>query len=275
MPLANVVNSMETFQTIILALIQGMTEFLPISSSAHLILPNQVLGWPDQGLAFDVAVHFGSLIAVLVYFRKDVWQLIVDGLGGFKTGQFSDEGRLAWLIVLATIPAGLAGLIFKDFIETHLRSSAVIAATTIIFGALLWWSDVHGARRDELGKLDWKKALMIGAAQVLALIPGTSRSGITMTAGLMLGMKREAAARFSFLMSIPVITLSALLLTLDLLDTDVVPWGNIILGVVLSGISAYLCIHFFLQFISRIGMGPFAIYRFLLGGALIWLILSS
>lgn len=266
---------METFQTIILALIQGMTEFLPISSSAHLILPNQVLGWPDQGLAFDVAVHFGSLVAVLVYFRKDVWQLIVDGLGGFKTGRFTDEGRLAWLIVLATIPAGLVGLIFKDFIETHLRSSAVIAATTILFGILLWWADVHGSRRDDLGKLDWKKALMIGAAQALALIPGTSRSGITMTAGLMLGMKREAAARFSFLMSIPVITLSALLLTLELLDTQRVPWGSIVLGTVLSGISAYLCIHFFLQFISRIGMAPFAIYRLLLGGALIWFILAG
>ncbi|MBB5210005.1 undecaprenyl-diphosphate phosphatase [Microbulbifer hydrolyticus] len=266
---------METFQIIFLALIQGVTEFLPISSSAHLILPNQVLGWPDQGLAFDVAVHFGSLIAVLVYFRKDVWHLIVDGLGGFKTGNFSDEGRLAWLIVLATIPAGLAGLAFKDFIETHLRSSAVIAATTIVFGALLWWADVRGERKHDLGKLNWKKALMIGAAQAIALIPGTSRSGITMTAGLMLGMKREAAARFSFLMSIPVIALSALLLTLELLETGSVPWGSIFSGVVLSGISAYLCIHFFLQFISRIGMAPFAIYRFLLGGALIWLLLAN
>ena len=266
---------METFQIVILALIQGITEFLPISSSAHLILPHQVLGWPDQGLAFDVAVHFGSLIAVLVYFRKDVWQLICDGLGGFKAGQFSEEGRLAWLIVLATIPAGLVGLAFKGFIEEHLRSSAVIATTTIAFGLLLWWADARGERRDDIGKLNWKKALMIGAAQALALIPGTSRSGITMTAGLMLGMKREAAARFSFLMSIPVIALSALLLTLELLDTHSVPWGSIFLGVILSGISAYLCIHFFLQFISRIGMAPFAIYRLLLGGALIWLIFSS
>ncbi|WOX06043.1 undecaprenyl-diphosphate phosphatase [Microbulbifer pacificus] len=266
---------MDHIHTVILALIQGVTEFLPISSSAHLILPNQVLGWPDQGLAFDVAVHFGSLMAVLLYFRKEVWQLICDGLGGFKTGQFTDEGRLAWLIVLATIPAGLAGLVFKDFIETHLRSSAVIATTTIVFGLLLWWSDVYGKRRDDIGKLDWKKALMIGVAQAVALIPGTSRSGITMTAGLMLGMKREAAARFSFLMSIPVIALSALLLTFELLDTESVPWDSIFLGVVLSGISAYLCIHYFMQFISRTGMAPFAIYRLLLGGALIWLILTQ
>lgn len=263
---------MEIFQIIFLSLIQGVTEFLPISSSAHLILPNQVLGWPDQGLAFDVAVHFGSLIAVLTYFRKDVWSLICDGLGGFRSGQFTDDGRLAWLIVLATIPAGLVGLIFKDFIEENFRSSAVIATTTILFGALLWWADVQGERREGLAQLNWKKALMIGAAQAIALIPGTSRSGITMTAGLMLGMKREAAARFSFLMSIPVITLSALLLTLELLETHAVDWTSIFWGVALSGISAYLCIHFFLQFISRIGMAPFAIYRFILGAALILLI---
>ncbi|MFD1216290.1 undecaprenyl-diphosphate phosphatase [Microbulbifer celer] len=263
---------MEIFQIIILSLIQGITEFLPISSSAHLILPHQVLGWSDQGLAFDVAVHFGSLLAVVTYFRKDVWSLICDGLGGFRSGQFSDDGRLAWLIVLATIPAGLVGLTFKGFIETHLRSSAVIATTTILFGALLWWADVRGTRREGLAQLTWKKALMIGAAQALALIPGTSRSGITMTAGLMLGMKREAAARFSFLMSIPVIALSALLLTLELLEAPAVDWSSILLGVVLSGISAYLCIHFFLQFISRIGMAPFAIYRFILGGALFLMI---
>ena len=263
---------MEFFQIVVLALIQGLTEFLPISSSAHLILPSEVLGWPDQGLAFDVAVHLGSLIAVVVYFRHDVWALIRDGLGGIKTGNFTDEGRLAWLIVLATIPAGLAGLIFQDFIETKLRSAAVIAATTIGFGVLLWWADARGERRETLAQLNWKKALAIGAAQALALIPGTSRSGITMTAGLMLGMKREDAARFSFLMSIPVIALSALLLTAEMMKQEAVNWGDILLGTLLSGISAYLCIHFFLQFISRIGMAPFAIYRLLLGAALIWMI---
>ena len=263
---------MEIFQIVILALIQGLTEFLPISSSAHLILPKEVLGWPDQGLAFDVAVHFGSLIAVVFYFRREVWALLRDGIGGFASDRFTDDGRLAWLIVLATIPVGLVGLIFKDFIETHLRSAAVIAATTIGFGLLLWWADVRAVRTQALAQLNWKKALFIGAAQVLALIPGTSRSGITMTAGLMLGMKREAAAHFSFLMSIPVIALSAILLTLELLSLEVVPWNDILLGTVLSGISAYLCIRFFLQFISRIGMAPFAIYRLILGAALIWMI---
>ncbi|WP_299944833.1 undecaprenyl-diphosphate phosphatase [uncultured Microbulbifer sp.] len=263
---------MEIFQIVVLALMQGLTEFLPISSSAHLILPAELLGWRDQGLAFDVAVHFGSLIAVVFYFRKDIRLLIKDGLGGFTDGRFTAEGRLAWLLVLATIPAGLAALVFEDFIATNLRSATVIATTMIGFGLLLWWADVRGARRDSLAQLNWKKALLIGLAQAVALIPGTSRSGITMTAGLMLGMKREAAARFSFLMSIPVITLSGLWLVMDLLTLDTVPWGDILLGTVLSGISAYVCIHFFLQLISRIGMAPFAIYRLVLGAFLFWMI---
>ncbi|MDP5208729.1 undecaprenyl-diphosphate phosphatase [Microbulbifer sp. 2205BS26-8] len=263
---------MEIFQIVVLALMQGLTEFLPISSSAHLILPAELLGWRDQGLAFDVAVHLGSLIAVVFYFRRDIRLLIRDGLGGFIDGHFTAEGRLAWLLVLATIPAGLAALVFDDFIATNLRSATVIAAAMIGFGILLWWADVRGARRNSLAQLNWKKALLIGMAQAIALIPGTSRSGITMTAGLMLGMKREAAARFSFLMSIPVITLSGLWLAMDLLALDTMPWRDILLGAVLSGISAYLCIHFFLKLISRIGMAPFAIYRLALGALLLWVI---
>ncbi|WP_346836821.1 undecaprenyl-diphosphate phosphatase [Microbulbifer sp. SAOS-129_SWC] len=266
---------MDILHIIALAIIQGLTEFLPISSSAHLILPNQVLGWPDQGLAFDVAVHFGTLLAVIAYFRKDVWALIRDGLAGFGSGKFTDDGRLAWLIVLATIPAGLAGLAFQGFIETTLRSAAVIASTTIIFGVVLWWADARSVHTHTLAQLNWKRALAIGAAQALALIPGTSRSGITMTAGLMLGMERKDAARFSFLMSIPIIALSALLLIIELLEqSQPVHWHDLFLGTVLSGISAFVCIHYFLQFINRIGMAPFAIYRLLLGAALFWMILG-
>lgn len=264
---------METIQIVVLALIQGITEFLPISSSAHLILPKEVLGWPDQGLAFDVAVHFGSLIAVVSYFRQDIVNLVRDGLGAAFGGKVTDDGRLAWQIVLATIPAGLVGLFFKDFIEENTRSALVIAVTTVVFGLLLWWADVNGARVLPIEKTTWKMALLIGVFQALALIPGTSRSGITMTAGLLLGMQRDAAARFSFLMSIPIITLGALLLGLELLELPAVPWKEILLGTVLSGISAYLCIHFFLSFINRIGMLPFVIYRLVLGAALFALIL--
>lgn len=261
---------MDILHVIVLALIQGITEFLPISSSAHLILPKELLGWPDQGLAFDVAVHVGTLAAVLVYFRKDFvglvsgWCLSVAGKGT------NDDGKLAWLIALATIPAALFGLLMDDIIETHLRSISVIAATTIIFGALLWWAD---RKADEakltLVNLTIIAALIIGVAQAFALIPGTSRSGITITAALFLGFSRVEAARFSFLLSIPIILMSGGYKGLGLIGQASVDWVSIGLGIVLSGISAYLCIHYFLSFINRLSMLPFVIYRFVLGAILI------
>src|SRR5690606_31803691 len=148
-------------EAILLALIQGLTEFLPISSSAHLILPSQVLGWADQGLAFDVAVHVGTLLAVMIYFRHDVSRLLTGWLVSLK-GQHSEQSRLAWLIVLATVPAGLCGVLFNDFIETHLRSTAVIASTTILFGLLLWYADRATARERTLAQMTLYAALVIG-----------------------------------------------------------------------------------------------------------------
>ena len=193
---------MDLIQVIVLALIQGLTEFLPISSSAHLILPKEILGWPDQGVAFDVAVHVGTLTAVMIYFREEVGKLI---LGWCKsvTGQGTDEfGRLAWFIGLATIPAGLTGLILGDLIETHLRSILVIACTTILFGLLLAYADKSATQNKTLKDMSIGLAVAIGCAQAIALIPGTSRSGITITMALILGLTRTDAARFSFLMSI-------------------------------------------------------------------------
>lgn len=199
---------MDTVQVVFLAIIQGLTEFLPISSSAHLILPSALLGWEDQGLAFDVAVHVGSLLAVLTYFRKDIRLLIVCWCRSLTGGQQTPESRLGWQIILATIPAGLAGLFLGDLIELHLRSIAVIAFTTIVFGILLGLSDKFSLRAKNLHQFTWRSALIVGCAQALALIPGTSRSGITITAALALGFDRIAAARFSFLLAIPVIVLS-------------------------------------------------------------------
>ena len=167
---------MDMVQAVWLAIIQGLTEFLPISSSAHLILPAQILGWPDQGLAFDVAVHVGSFVAVVIYFRHDLQQLI---MAWFKSlpvkAAGTPESRLAWCIILATIPAGLAGLLLGDFIEANLRSMAVIAVTTIGFGLLLGWADTRQRGVKTVDQLSWKSALVVGAAQALALIPGTSR----------------------------------------------------------------------------------------------------
>lgn len=265
---------MEWFQIVILALVQGITEFLPISSSAHLILPKEVLGWPDQGLAFDVAVHFGSLIAVLIYFRRDVGSMIWDWSHHVMGRGATDNSRLAWWIILATIPAGLAGLLFKDWIEDNLRSSLVIATTTIVFGLLLAYADKYSRHTKKLVEMSAAAALIIGIAQAMALVPGTSRSGITMTAALLLGFCRSDAARFSFFMSIPIIVLGAALQTWELIQVGGAVWLDILAGTLLSAISAYACIHFFLKFIERIGMMPFVIYRLLLGAlllAMIWL----
>ncbi|GAA5316168.1 MAG: undecaprenyl-diphosphate phosphatase [Candidatus Pelagadaptatus aseana] len=253
---------MDHIQTIILALIQGLTEFLPISSSAHLILPSQVLGWPDQGLAFDVAVHVGSLLAVVIYFRRDIATLLCAWIDSLK-GRYSRESRLGWFIIWATAPACFAGLLFHDFIEANLRSAAVIAATTLIFGVMLGWADRRTGTTD-LNDITLKQALLIGVAQALALIPGTSRSGITITAALMMGFSRQAAARFSFLLSIPIIALSGSYKGLQLLSQDNIEWQPVLLGVVVSFVSAIACIHLFLKWIDRIGMVPFVIYRIIL-----------
>ncbi|MDG6777226.1 undecaprenyl-diphosphate phosphatase [Thiomicrorhabdus sp. zzn3] len=264
--------TLDWIQITFLALIQGLTEFLPISSSGHLILMPHLFGWPDQGLAFDVAVHIGTLSAVLFYFRHDIWLMTRDWSTSLITRQPTSNSRLAWWVIFATLPAIGFGLLINNGLEEQLRDPLIIAATTIGFGVLLWWSDVKGKRiRDEYS-LSFKDIAIIGGAQALALIPGTSRSGITITAALMLGLTREAAARFSFLLSIPVILGAGLLKTRDLMEsTDPVQWQALIGGTLLSAVSAYIVIALFLKWINRIGMAPFAWYRFALGGLLIYL----
>lgn len=263
---------MDLLQITILALIQGLTEFLPISSSGHLILAPILFDWKDQGLAFDVAVHIGTLAAVVFYFRQDIVNLFKAWLGSFQ-GQYSAESRLAWGVIIATIPAVVAGLLLRDFIEMYLRSGEVIAWATIGFGILLGFADWSGKRERDEYSLTWKDILVIGFAQALALIPGTSRSGITMTAGLMLGLTRQAAARFSFLLSIPLILASGLYESKKLIESpQPTDWTALILGAVIAAMSAYLCIHFFLRLLERIGMMPFVVYRLLLGVFLLFIL---
>ncbi|MFC1502746.1 undecaprenyl-diphosphate phosphatase [Pseudomonadota bacterium] len=267
---------MSHFEAFMLALIQGLTEFLPISSSAHLILPSEVLGWSDQGLAFDVAVHVGTLAAVILYFRKEVVTLLSAWVGSIFKGHRSAEAKLAWMIVLATIPACIFGLFMKDIIELYLRSAWVIACTTIAFGLLLWWADKRATQQDDEYQADWKRSLFIGFSQAAAMIPGTSRSGATMTAALHLGFTREAAARFSFLMSIPIILLAGGYLGMKLVTSgEAVDLGALNIGIAVSFISAYACIHVFLKLVTRLGMMPFVIYRLLLGGGLIAFLLTQ
>ena len=265
---------MEPLNILLLSLVQGLTEFLPVSSSAHLILVPVIFGFEDQGLAFDVAVHLGSLLAVIGYFRHEVLLILNDFFRSLTPdGARTENSRMAWMIILATIPIVIVGATFKSLVENDLRSTLVIATTTILFGLLLYWFDIRGGKiRDEYS-VRWKDALIIGLFQTLAIIPGTSRSGITMTAGLMLGLTRKAASRFSFLLAIPTILMSGALVTLDLVQADSpVNWNELLLGAALSFASAYLCIHYFLKLIERMGMLPFVIYRLLLGGVLILLL---
>lgn len=262
---------MSPVEALVLALVQGLTEFLPVSSSAHLILAPHFFGWGDQGRAFDVAVHVGTLIAVVHYFRREVFDMTRASLAGIKTRQWEGDALLALQVAAATIPAGLAGLALGQVIEVDLRDPAVIALATVAFGLLLLWAD-----RMERGglseyNLPWRYVWVIGGAQALALIPGTSRSGITMTAALMMGLTRQAAARFSFLLSIPVITLAGGHEAFSLMnDSETVPWSALLIGVVASGVAAWLTIHWFLKLLDRVGFLPFVLYRLGLGTYLYW-----
>ncbi len=258
---------MDYLQIIILALIQGITEFLPISSSAHLILPPILLGWPDQGLAFDIAVHVGSLAAVMLYFRRDLAGYAASGAAALTTRQFDERtGELA-KIAVATLPVVVAGVLGKDLVEHQLRSLLVIAATTIGFGLLLGYADTRHGNRETVS---WQDALVIGGMQMLALIPGTSRSGITITAALLLGLSRVCAARFSFLLSIPTIAGAGLLATAELIGgAGPVDWPALAAGSLLSGLAAYACISAFIALVERTGMLPYVIYRLVLGAVLL------
>ena len=229
---------MDFFQIIVLALVQGMTEFLPVSSSAHLILVPIVTSWSDQGLAFDVAVHVGTLSAVVLYFRRQLISMARSWSASLVGRGFDEDARLAWAVLFATIPVGLAGLLFKDFIEASLRSPFVIATATLVFALLLWWADAKGRGQRSEYRIGWKDVLLIGVAQAFALIPGTSRSGVTMTAALE---------------------------TIDYLEhANIGDMQPLLIGALLSGVSAYFCIHYFLKLLERIGMMPFVIYRILL-----------
>ena len=261
---------MTLLQIIVLSLVQGLTEFLPVSSSAHLILGSHVLGWPDQGLVFDVATHLGTLLAVLVYFRRDLAQMVTPWLKPVA----GDEGarKLGLTLLLASIPAIVAGSLLHGWVESSLREIRVIAFTTITFGLPLWWADARFAQSRVIKDMNLKFGLLIGFAQMLALVPGTSRSGITITAGRILGFNADAAARFSFLLSIPVIAAAGGYgLSRMLFNDTSINWLQFCLAVAASALAGWACIAAFLALLQRIGLLPFVVYRLALGVVLLWL----
>ncbi|MDX2429164.1 MAG: undecaprenyl-diphosphate phosphatase [Xanthomonadales bacterium] len=260
---------MTLIQIIVLSLVQGLTEFLPVSSSAHLILGSKVFSWPDQGLVFDVATHLGTLLAVLVYFRNDLREMLASW---FVAGKGNEDSRkLGLILVVASIPAIVAGGLLHVWVESSLRDVRVVAVSTIGFGLLLWWADARFAHKKQLAEINLKSGLLIGLAQMLALVPGTSRSGITITMGRMLGFNADSAARFSFLLSIPIIAAAGAYGVLRMLMHDAsIDWLQFSLAILLSALAGWLCIAAFLALLQRVGLLPFVFYRLALGVALLW-----
>lgn len=264
---------MTWLQIIVLAVVQGVTEFLPISSSGHLILVPGFAGWTDQGLPFDVAVHFGSLGAVCIFFRNDIAGLI-HGTRDVLAGRSETlQARMAWCIGLGTIPAAIAGLLLAGWIAANLRSPMFVVVTLAGYGALMALADRFAPRDRNISSIRIRDALIIGTAQALSLVPGTSRSGITITAGRLLGFGRQDAARFSFLLSAPVILLATMYQVVKLVTGDLpVPWDNLAVAALVSGIVAYLSIDFFMRFVSALGLLPFAIYRLILASVILYVL---
>ena len=260
---------MPLYQTIILAIVQGLTEFLPVSSSAHLAVIPKILGWEDPGLDFDIALHVGTLAAILIYFWRDWVQVIANGLGlSYRDTQPGEhDRRLLWFLVAATIPGALVGAAFNKYAETTLRNFYVIGTAMIVLGLIMWIADRVGQEKTAFDSMSWTDAISIGIAQALAIIPGVSRSGSTISMGRFRHLDREAATRFSFLLSAPIIAGSALKDVLDLrkhpLPPDMrLPW---IVGILVSGIVGIFVIGFFLKYLRHHTLSFFVWYRVAFG----------
>ncbi len=267
---------MDLVQVVILALVQAFTEFLPISSSAHLVLVRWVLGWQDPGLFFDVALHFGTLLALTSHFLP-TWcrilglaagkRILEPGPGHSDRDLFANP-RLLWFLVAATIPAAVAGLSLQDVVESHLRSPLVIGSMLVVVGCVIWWADRRGQLEKGLDSLSFAGAMLIGCAQAVALVPGTSRAGITIAAGLFLGLKRRTAARFSFLLAMPVVLGAAFKTGFDTVEGGMptsTEYVSLAIGVAVSAVAGYAVIALFLRYLQSATMAPFVYYRWAVG----------
>ncbi len=273
---------MPLFQAIVLAIVQGLTEFLPVSSTAHLILFPWLFGWPEPGLAFDVALHAGTLIAVLAYFLRSWIELTLCGLGFHyprRAGleEVQQNQRMFWYLVAATIPAGVVGFLFEHKIEEHLRKPLPIAGAMIVVGLLMWWVERSASLERRLDQAGFGDAITVGTAQAVALFPGVSRSGITIIAGLLRGMTRETAARFSFLLSTPVIAGAAAkevpkLLKMQHAGGLDLPLSTLLLSIATSAVVGFLVIAFFLRYLQTRTLKFFIVYRILFGIVILLLV---
>lgn len=264
---------MTATQGLLLGLIQGLTEFLPVSSSGHLILVPRLLGWPDQGLAFDAVIHLGTLIALVAYFKEELWQITVGLVKAERGGR-----RLLGLLVVGTIPAGIVGALAGEAIEAHLRRPAVVAGSLIGWALIMWIVDYSTSRGGQkvtrVTEVNWRQSLLVGVAQAIALVPGTSRSGVTITAGQMSRMGRAMAARFSFLLGIPITAAAGSVKALELLRHGA-PAGEtapLLLGLVAAAASGFAAVWFLVQYLQGHSLTLFVIYRLILGGIILLLL---
>ena len=263
---------MSTLEAIVLGLVQGLTEFLPISSTGHILFVPALAGWPDPGAAFSAVIQLGTMAAVLVYFRADLWRMALAFLKSF-TGDRplwkseDSDGRIGWYIVLGTIPIAIIGIVFKDQIENNVRTLSLVAIVMILFSFVLMAADLKGAQDRDVKELTLKDGIIIGLFQALALIPGVSRSGSTISGGLFLGLNRESATRYSFLLSVPAVVLSGLFELRNIGDSTgaSVGIGPTVIATLLAFISGYFAIAFLLRFVRTHNFSVFVIYRVAVG----------
>jgi undecaprenyl-diphosphatase len=266
---------MPLYQAVILALVQALTEFLPVSSTAHLTLVPWIMHWPDPGLAFDVALHAGTLVAVLLYFFKDWVTLTLCGFGmkypaTASTEEVTQHKRLFWYMVIGTIPGGIAGKLFDRQVEDYFRTPMIIGVSMVLVALLMWWADSSGRLTRKLEDVNLGDATTIGVAQAIALWPGVSRSGITITTGLFRGLTREAATRFSFLLSTPLIAGAVALKLPGLIKLHKVgaldlPLSTLLISILVSGVAGYFVIAFFIRYLQTRTLKPFVVYRLVVG----------
>jgi len=268
------------FEAVVLGIVQGLTEFLPISSSAHLRVVGTAFGWDDPGAAFTAITQIGTEAAVLLYFRREIGRIIVAWLGSLAGRRKGDpDARMGWLIIVGSIPIVVLGLLFQDDIETTLRDLRIVAVALILFSLILFWADRVGAKKRELDRLTVGHGIAFGFAQAMALIPGVSRSGGTITMGLFLGYSRAAAARYSFLLAVPAVLGSGFFQAYEALTGDVegegVSWGPTILATVIAFGVGLTVIAWLLRYLDRGSFTPFVVYRIVLGGLILGLVAAG
>ncbi|MEA2288007.1 MAG: undecaprenyl-diphosphatase [Solirubrobacteraceae bacterium] len=261
---------MDAFQAIVLGIVQGLTEFLPISSSGHLRIVPAFFGWEDPGAAFTAVIQLGTMAAVLLYFRQDLWRIAVAWVRSLRDREVRRtlDARLGWYILLGTIPIGVFGLAFKNQIENEFRTLELIGATLIVFGLLMLAAEAVSRRDRQIDELTARDGLLIGLAQALALVPGVSRSGATISAGLLLNLDRTAAARYSFLLSVPAVVLSGLF-ELRHIGEGGIPIGATVIATLLAFVTGYAAIAFLLRWLVRHSLAAFVGYRVVLGAGVI------